>query len=40
MINSRRYIGFAVVLKHIFWDIMLCSSLSVNRRFGGGDMFL
>jgi hypothetical protein len=34
------YVGFevlrAVVMEHnIFWDIKLCSSLSVNRRFGG-----
>jgi hypothetical protein len=34
------YVGFevftAVVMNSInFWDIMPCSSLSVNRRFGG-----
>jgi hypothetical protein len=37
--NLRISVGFevtAVVMKStIFWDIMPCSPLSVNRRFGG-----
>jgi hypothetical protein len=39
-IFNKNYSGFevltAVVVKStIFWDIMLCIPLSVNRRFGG-----
>jgi hypothetical protein len=39
-LDIREHVGFevltAVVMKSIiFWDIMPCSSLSVNRRFGG-----
>jgi hypothetical protein len=38
--NGIYFVGFevltAVVMKsYIFWDIMLCSPLKVNRRYGG-----
>jgi hypothetical protein len=39
--NTRFEVLTAVFIESIiFWDIMLCSPLKVNRRFGGTCHFL